>query len=171
MSRAFRTFVGALALLLGAAIPLIAQDPSEGTGPREVVVPFRGPQAGEAPAALRALFDRFADAWEDRDARAVAGLTRDGRVHVVMERDGVAARLSAGQLQVLLEEIFEEAEGVALYFPRIIAYDDLDRTGYGVGQRVYRPGPGLEPRVDRVFAGARVERGRWVLTELRLSAE
>jgi hypothetical protein len=40
-----------------------------------------------------------------------------------------------------------------------------------VGQRVYRDGNGFEPVVERVFVGARSDRGRWVVTELRLTLD
>ena len=44
-------------------------------------------------------------------------------------------------------------------------------AAYAVGERVFRQDSGGETLVDRIFVGARSERGRWVLTEFRLTTE
>lgn len=168
----------ALAAAFGLAVaslarpaPAAAQDGSAGkVGPREVVTPFR-PQEPAIPASMQEIFRRLATYWEDGDARGIAGLAHDGRVQVVVQRRGVGERLAASQLQYLLEDLFEGSREVVLRFPAYAAYDPASGTGYAVGERVYRDGPGAETRVDRVFAAARTERGRWVLTELRLTSE
>ena len=44
-------------------------------------------------------------------------------------------------------------------------------TLHAVGQRVFRNGSGIEPQVERVFVAARSDRGRWIVTELRLTLD
>ncbi len=139
-------------------------------GPREVVVPYQAEPAA-VPGALQELYRRFAAYWEDGNARAIARLARDSRVHVVVQRRGVGARLSPSQLQYLLQEVFDDSEEVALRFPGYAAYDPASGTGYAVGERVYRDGHGHEDHVERVFLGARSERGHFALTEIRLTTE
>ena len=51
------------------------------------------------------------------------------------------------------------------------SYDARAEAGYAVGERVSRESPSNETVVERVFVGVRSERGRWVLTELRLTTE
>ncbi len=166
----------ALATLTGGH-PVRAQDVQGGTGhdqpdvgPRTVQAPYQ-PREAAVPASLQDVFRRLATSWEAEDARAIAQLARDGRVYVQVQRDGVAERLAASQLQYLLEELFERSSEVTFRFPAYASYDPSSGTGYAVGERVYQDGSGLAARVDRVFAGARSERGRWVLTELRLTTD
>lgn len=171
MSVPHRLLSPALGLLALALVT--AQAPAQSdVGPREVVTPLQAPVSEPAvPDALQGVFRRLADHWQDGDARAIAALAREGRVHVVVQREDVGGRLSAGQLQYVLEDLFEGAEEVVFRFPAYAAFDPSAGTGYAVGERVYREGAGMEPRVDRVFAAARSERGRWILTELRLTAD
>lgn len=159
-----------LAALLALSAPGFGQ--TDPVGPREVVTPFQSPSAEPTvPEALQDVFRRLADHWQEGDARAIAALAKEGRVHVVVQREGVGGRLSAGQLQYVLEDLFENAEEVVFRFPAYSAFDPSAGTGYAVGERVYREGAGMEPRVDKVFAAARAERGRWILTELRLTVD
>lgn len=169
-NRILASALGLLALAVLTAPALAQTDP---VGPREVVTPLQETPSAEptVPDALRDVFRRLADHWQDRDARAIAALAREGRVHVVVQHEGVGGRLSAGQLQYVLEDLFEGAEEVVFRFPAYAAFDSSAGTGYAVGERVYREPAGMEPRVDRVFAAARSERGRWILTELRLTAD
>lgn len=165
-----------LGIAAAASIAIVApasaqSDRSGEVGPREAVTPLRAPQSEPIPTPVQQVYRQLAASWEEDDARAVAGLARDGRVHVVVQRRGVAARLSPGQLQYLLEELFDEAEELVFRFPAHIAYDPASDSGYAVGQRVYQEGPGPETRVDHVFVGIRNERGHWVLTELRLTTD
>jgi hypothetical protein len=92
-------------------------------------------------------------------------------VYVVIQRDGVNQRLAAPQLQFLLDELFDRADEVSFRFPDYSSYDPRAEAGYAVGERVYRQDSGGETLVDRIFVGARSERGRWVLTEFRLTTE
>ena len=158
----------ALAAILSLPGPMSAQD--GGIGPREVVVELQDEPAA-VPGALTEIYRRFAAYWEDGNARAIARLARDARVHVVVQRRGVGARLSSSQLQYLLEEIFDEADEVALRFPGYAAYDPSTGAGYAVGERVYRDGGGHDTHVDRIFVGARSERGHFVVSEIRLTSE
>ncbi|HUP20356.1 MAG TPA: hypothetical protein VM778_10435 [Gemmatimonadota bacterium] len=162
--------------LLGIALAATLALPGSSTaqdgevGPREVVVPLQAEPAA-VPGALSEIYRRFAAYWEDGNARAIARLTREARVHVVVQRRGVGARLSSSQLQYLLEEIFDETEEVALRFPGYAAYDPSTGAGYAVGERVYRDGAGHDTHVDRIFVGARSERGHFVVSEIRLTSE
>lgn len=165
--------VGLLAVLALHAAPAIAQSNAE-VGPREVVIPFQSPGETEeaaVPAALQDVFRRLGAYWEVGNARAIAALARDGRIYVVVQREGVGGRLSSGQLQYVLQDLFEGSEEVVFRFPAYATYDPSAGTGYAVGERVYREGAGLATRVDRVFAAARNDRGRWILTELRLTVD
>lgn len=158
-----------LAFGLGAAlhvVPLAAQE----IGQQPVGASFRAQEA-TAPESLQEIYRQLADYWEAENARAISQLAREGKVYVVVQREGVSQRLAASQLQYLLEEIFETSQEVTFRFPSYSAYDETARTGYAVGERVYRDSPRIEARTDRVFVGARNERGRWVLTELRLTIE
>ena len=163
----------ALALLL-VAVPgshLRAQSGGDSVGPREAVTPYRSQEAA-VPAALQELYRRLADYWAAENARAVAYLVApDGRVHVVVQAEGVGDRLAAGQLQYLLQEMFDGSEEVTFRFPAYSTYDPTTGTGYAVGQRVFRNGNGIEPQVERVFVAARSDRGRWIVTELRLTLD
>ncbi|MBW3555223.1 MAG: hypothetical protein KY466_17075 [Gemmatimonadetes bacterium] len=171
MTRALFPTIPCLLALLALAVPAPAQSGGD-VGPREVVTPLQSDEAEPAvPAALQEVFRRLAVYWEDGNPRAIASLAKAGRVHVVVQREGVGGRLSAGQLQYVLEDLFEDAAEVVFRFPAYATYDPSSGTGYAVGERVYREGPALEARVDRVFAAARSERGRWILTELRLTVE
>lgn len=157
-----------VASVLAVPAPLRAQESD--VGAQEVLVPYQAEPAA-VPGALNELYRRFAAYWEDGNARAIARLARDARVHVVVQRRGVGARLSSSQLQFLLQDVFDEAEEVALRFPGYAAYDPGTGTGYAVGERVYRDGPSHDTHVDRIFLGARSERGHFVLTEIRLTTE
>lgn len=160
-----RIAAGALLTVLLTAAPAASQ-----VDQRPVVAPLReGTQDTAVPAEVDRTFRRFAALWQSGDARAISHLVRDGRVHVVVQRDGIGARLSSGQLQYLLDEVFDASREVRLRFPSTVSYDPGTDSAWAVGERVYRDGPGLEPRTDRIFVGARNERGRWVLTELRLT--
>lgn len=168
------TAAGLLLAVLALSTPAAYAQSDGEVGPREVVVPFRAPaqeSESDVPDELRRIFRRLAAYWEAGDARAIASLAKEGRVHVVVEREGVGGRLSSGQLQYVLADLLEGSEEVVFRFPAYAAYDRTGGTGYAVGERVFREGEGLATRVDRVFAAARSERGRWILTELRLTAE
>jgi hypothetical protein len=158
-------------LLSGHASVLLAQDTASDVGPREAMTPYRSQEAA-VPASLQELYRRLAEYWEDEDSRALAYLVApDGRVHVVVQQEGVGERLAAAQLQYLLQEMFDSTEEVTFRFPAYSTYDPTSGAGYAVGQRVYRDGRGLEPHVERVFVGARSDRGRWIVTELRLTLD
>jgi hypothetical protein len=161
-----RTFAFLIALTLSGVTP----GASQSVGPEEVDTSLQTRQ-DTVPASLQDIYRRLAVSWESEDARAIAHLAREGRVYVVVQRQEVGERLAASQLQYLLEELFESADEMEFRFPSYSAYDPTAGTGYAVGERLYREGPGNEAQVDRVFVGARNERGRWVLTELRLTVE
>lgn len=124
-----------------------------------------------APASLQEIYRQLAAAWESGDAREVVRLARGGRVYVVIERERINQRLAAPQLQFLLDELFDASEEINFRFPDYSSYDPRAEAGYAVGERVYREGSSDETVVERVFVGARSERGRWVLTEFRLTTE
>jgi hypothetical protein len=150
---------------------VLAQDSGQDVIPRETMTPYRSEEAA-VPAALQELCRRLAQYWEAENSRAIANLVApDGRVHVVLQQEGVGERLAAAQLQYLLQEMFESTEEVTFRFPAHSTFDPSNGTGYAVGQRVYRDGRGLESHVERVFVGARSDRGRWVVTELRLTLD
>jgi len=159
-----------LAALLFLDVPLVrAQNESQDVGPRETMTPYSTQEAA-VPAALQEIYRRLAEYWQDENSRAIAQLVApDGRVHVVLQQEGVGERLAAAQLQYLLQEVFDSTEEVTFRFPAYSTYDPSAGTGYAVGQRVYRDGRGLQSHVERVFVGARSDRGRWVVTELRLT--
>lgn len=163
----------AIALLSWIAIamttPASGQGVGQSVGQQEVgaLVPE---EPAAIPASLQEIYTHLAESWESQDAHAIARLAREGRVFVVVQREGISERLAASQLQYLLEEMFDSCEEVDFRFPAYSAYDPAAGTGYAVGERVYRADPGLE-RSDRVFVGARNERGRWALTELRLTVD
>ncbi len=157
------------ALLFVAALCGAAPAPGQSVGQHEVGASLQSSTAA-VPASLQDIYARLADSWEAQNSRAIAQLARDGRVFVVVQREGISERLAASQLQYLLEELFDSCEEVAFRFPAYSAYDPAAGTGYAVGERVYRADPGIE-RSDRVFVGARSERGRWVMTELRLTVD
>lgn len=156
-------------VLLAFASPVLAQPPAD-VGPQDVRFPLRS-QDDPAPAGLVELYRALAESWEDEDARAIAHLAGGGRVHVVLQRASVGERLAASQLQYLFEEVFDSTEELLLRFPVRSTYDPSTGTAYAVGERTFRERAGLDPVVDRVFVAARMERGSWVLTELRLTAE
>lgn len=160
------------AFLVAVTLAAATHAPAQTVGPQEVDVSLQAEQEA-VPASLQDIYRRLAESWESEDARAIAHLVRGGRVYVVLQREQVGERLAASQLQYLLEELFDSAEEVAFRFPSYSAYDPTAGTGYAVGERIYResPSPAVETSVDRVFVGARNERGRWVLTELRLTTE
>lgn len=155
-------FVG-LALTLGSLSSLGAQELEQSP------VGSLLPRQQSAPESLQAIYRQLASAWEAQDARAVTRLARGGRVYVVIQREGVNQRLAAPQLQFLLDDLFDRAHEVSFRFPDYSSYDPRAEAGYAVGERVYRQDSGSETRVDRIFVGARSERGRWVLTEIRLT--
>ena len=159
-------------LLLSSHAPLArAQDGSPEVSPHEAMTPYRSQEAA-VPAALQDIYRRLAEYWEAENSRAIAYLVApDGRVHVVVQQEGVGERLAAAQLQYLLQEMFESTEEVTFRFPAYSTYDPSTGSGYAVGERVYRNGRGLESHVERVFVGARSDRGRWVVTELRLTLD
>lgn len=167
-----RTVRAAAWVALSLSVPLMvartagAQD----VRPREVTAPLQ-PQEPAIPASLQEVYRQLADSWRQEDARGVAQLAKEGRVYVVLQREGVGERLAASQLQWLLEELFDTTDEVTFRFPAYTAYNPTAGTGYAVGERVYQESPSVEPRVDRVFVGARSERGRWVLTEIRLTVD
>ena len=128
-------------------------------------------QEAAIPASLQEIYRRMAVYWEDQNARAIAQLAGGGRVYLVLQRRGVGERLAASQLQYLLQEMFEEGQEVAFRFPEFTAYDPRAGSAYAVGERVWQSDQAPEPNVERVFVGARSDRGRWVLTEIRLTLE
>lgn len=153
--------------LLACASSLLAQPPAE-VGPQDVGSSFRVP-AESVPSGLVEVYRSLAASWEDEDAPGIARLVGHGRVYLVVERAGVRERLAASQLQYLLEELFDSSHELVFRFPLRATYDPESDTGYAVGQRTFRERDGLDPATDRVFVAARVERGRWVLSELRLT--
>ena len=161
-------FALGLVTLAWRPMPARAQDPSSVT-PREVRSSFRS-QEPAIPASLNDVYRRMAAYWEDGNARAIAQLA-GGRVYVVVQRNGVGERLAMSQLQYLLQELFDEGQEVVFRFPAYTAYDPNGGTAYAVGERVWQEEGHPEPRVDRVFVGARNDRGRWVLTEIRLTLD
>lgn len=171
MERASIRFVFALLLVSCNASYLGAQETAESVRPQEALAPYRSQEAA-VPASLQELYRQLAEYWEAENSRAIAHLVaRDGRVHVVMQQEGVGERLAASQLQYLLQEMFDSTEEVTFRFPAYSTYDPTSGAGYAVGQRVYRDGSGFEPLVERVFVGARSDHGRWVVTELRLTLD
>lgn len=162
----------ALAAVLLVHAPLVrAQDSTPDVGPREAMTPYR-PESAAVPASLQEVYRRLASYWEAENSREIAHLLApDGRVHVVLQREGVGERLAAAQLQYLLQEMFDSTEEITFRFPAYSTYDPSTGTGYAVGQRVYRDGRGLQSYVERVFVAARNDRGRWVVTELRLTLD
>ncbi|HEY7471165.1 MAG TPA: hypothetical protein VIE68_02340 [Gemmatimonadota bacterium] len=159
-------------LVLSSHVPLAeAQDGAPEVAPQETMTPYRSEEAA-VPAALQEIYRRLAQYWEAENSRAIAYLVApDGRVHVVVQQEGIGERLAAAQLQYLLQEMFESTEEVTFRFPAYSTYDPSTGSGYAVGERVYRDGRGLESHVERVFVGARSDRGRWVVTELRLTLD
>lgn len=171
MKRATIRLLIALLLVTSPGVSVLAQEDGESVRPRETFTPY-GSEAAAVPAALQELYRRLADYWVSENSRAIAYLMApDGRIHVVVQQEGVGERLAAAQLQYLLQEMFENSEEVTFRFPAYSTYDPTSGTGYAVGQRVYRNGHGLEPRVERVFVAARSDRGRWFVTELRLTLD
>ncbi|HET7692525.1 MAG TPA: hypothetical protein VFM44_05515 [Gemmatimonadota bacterium] len=171
MERALIRLVFATLLLSCNASYIRAQESREDIGPRDALAPYRSQEAA-VPASLQDLYRRLAEYWEDENSRAIAHLVApDGRVHVVVQQEGVGERLAAPQLQYLLQEMFDSTEEVTFRFPAYSTYDPTSGAGYAVGQRVYRDGNGFEPLVERVFVGARSDRGRWIVTELRLTLD
>lgn len=165
-SNSLVTLLVGLVLSLAGASSASAQEMDQ----RRVGAPLL-PRQEVAPPSLQEIYRKLASAWEAGDARQVAQLARGGRVYVVIQRERINQRLAAPQLQFLLDELFESAEELSFRFPDYSSYDPRAEAGYAVGERVYREGPSGEPVVERVFVGARSERGRWVLTELRLTAQ
>ncbi len=158
-----------LAVLAAAVVAVSAASVhAQEVGQQPVGAPFQ-PQAPAVPTSLQDTYERLANFWQSGNAREIAQLARDGRVYVVVERERVNQRLAASQLQYLLQELFDSTDEIELRFPASTHYDPDSRTAYAVGERVYREGPAEKPRTDRVFAGTRQVRGRWVLTELRLT--
>lgn len=171
MERTLIRLALATLLLTCNATYIRAQESAEDVGPRDALAPYQSQEAA-VPASLQELYRRLAAYWEDEDSSAIAHLiARDGRVHVVVQEEGVGERLAAPQLQYLLQEMFDSTEEVTFRFPAYSTYDPSSGAGYAVGQRVYRDGNGFEPVIERVFVGARSDRGRWVVTELRLTLD
>lgn len=139
-------------------------------GQQQIGAAFTSP-GPSVPTSLQTTYEQLASSWRSGNAREIAQLAREGRVYVVVQRQDVSQRLAASQLQYLLDEMFGATEEVEFRFPAYTVYDANSRAGYAVGERVYREGPEEEPRTERVFIGARSERGRWVMTELRITAE
>ena len=164
-SACLSTLLAGLALTLGSVSALRAQELEQ--SPIGALVP----RQQTAPERLQEIYRQLASAWESQDARAVTRLARGGRVYVVIQRDGVNQRLAAPQLQFLLDDLFDRADEVNFRFPDYSSYDPRAEAGYAVGERVFRQESGGETLVDRIFVGARSERGRWVLTEFRLTTE
>lgn len=162
---------GLRSLLVGLALTLVSVSPLGAQELEQSSVGALVPRRQTAPASLQEIYRRLASAWEAQDARAVTRLAHGGRVFVVIQREGVSQRLAAPQFQYLLDEVFEQADEVSFRFPDYSSYDPQAEAGYAVGERVYRQEAGGEARVDRIFVGVRSERGRWVLTEFRLTTE
>jgi hypothetical protein len=141
-----------------------------GIEPRQVRSSLRE-QEPAIPASLQETYRRIAAYWEDQNARAIAQMASGGRVYVVVQRDGVGERLAASQLQYVLQEIFEASQEVEVRFPAYTAYDPRAGTAYAVGERVWLDDQDPELRYDRIFVSARSDRGRWVLTEIRLTVD
>ncbi len=153
-----------VAVVLATATWVDAQE----VGQQPIGAQFQ-PQAPAVPTSLQDTYERLANFWQSGNAREIAQLARDGRVYVVVQRERVNQRLAASQLQYLLQELFDSSDEIELRFPTSTHYDPESQTAYAVGERVYSEGPAEDPRTDRVFASARQVRGRWVLTELRLT--
>ena len=153
-----------VAVVVAAATPVDAQE----VGQQPIGAQFQ-PQVPAVPTSLQDTYERLANLWESGNAREIAQLARDGRVYVVVQREHVNQRLAASQLQYLLQELFDSSDEIELRFPTSTHYDPDSQTAYAVGERVYSEGPAEKPRTDRVFASTRQVRGRWVLTELRLT--
>ena len=157
-----------LAGLLGAAAgPALAQGDVE---PRPVRSSLR-PAEPAVPASLQEIYRRIAVYWEDQNARAIAQLAGGSRVYVVVQRAGVGERLAAGQLQYVLQELFEDSQEVEVRFPIFTAYDPRTGTAYAVGERVWADGQHADQHLDRIFVSARSDGGRWLLTEIRITIE
>lgn len=167
-SRNFAVVGLACALTLASVAPAPAQD--EGVGPRPVRSSLRE-QEPAIPASLQEIYRRMGAYWEDENARAIAHLTGGGRVFVVLQRVGVGERLASGQLQYVLQELFDGSQELEVRFPEYTAYDPGAGTAYAVGERVWMGSQDAEPRIDRIFVGARSDRGRWVVTEIRLTID
>jgi hypothetical protein len=163
------------ALIFGLALTGLALVPpawgqnSGGVTPQEVRAAFR--QEPAIPASLQEIYRRMGAYWQDQNARAIAQLAGGGRVYVVLQQRGVGERLAASQLQYLLQEMFDEGQEVDFRFPEFTAYDPRAGSAYAVGERVWQGEQATRPSVERVFVGARSDRGRWVLTEIRLTPE
>ncbi len=166
--KAHRILVAGLLLagFLGAVAPAFGQ----GVEPRPVRAPLRASEPA-VPASLQEIYRRIAAYWEDQNARAISQLTGGTRVYVVVQRMGVGERLAAGQLQYVLQELFEDSEEIEVRFPLFTAYDPRTGTAYAVGERVWVDGQHPDERIDRIFVSARSDGGRWLLTEIRLTIE
>lgn len=168
MLRAIRKFASSVVPVgLFLAPALVA---GQEVGQQQVGAAFATPVPA-VPTSLKTTYEQLASSWRSGNAREVAEMARDGRVYVVVQRHGVSQRLAASQLQYLLDEMFGATDEIEFRFPAYTVYDADSRAGYAVGERVYREGPDEDPRTERVFIGARSERGRWVMTELRITAE
>jgi hypothetical protein len=153
----------------GSSRPALAQD-GAAPGPRQVRTSLRE-QEPAVPASLQEIYRRMAAYWEDHNARAIAQLAGGGRVYVVIQRMGVGERLAASQLQYVLQELFDAGQEMEVRFPAYTAYDPRAGTAYAVGERAWLDHQDPEPRIDRIFVGARNDGGRWVLTEIRLTLD
>ncbi len=161
--------LSSLAVLTAAVVVVSATSvDAQEIGQQPVGAQFQ-PQVPPVPTSLQETYDQLANFWQSGNAREIAQLARDGRVYVVIQRERVNQRLAASQLQYLLQDLFDSSDEIELRFPASTHYDADSGTAYAVGERVYREGPAEEPRTDRVFASTRQVRGRWVLTELRLT--
>ena len=168
--KAWRIPTVAACILLGLGGSSLAWGQSgNGTGPQEVRSSFR--QEAAIPASLQEIYRRIAVYWEDHNARGIAQLAGPGRVYVVVQRRGVGERLAASQLHYLLQEMFDEGHEIAFRFPEFTAYDPQAGSAYAVGERVWQDDHAPTRSTERVFVGARSDRGRWYLTELRLTLE
>lgn len=166
-----RRSIGLAPLLVGLALTLGSVNLLHAQELEQSPVGSLIPRQGSAPESLQEIYRQLASAWESQDSRAVTRLARGGRVYVVIQREGVNQRLAAPQLQFLLDDLFDRADEVSFRFPDYSSYDPRAEAGYAVGERVFRQDSGGETLVDRIFVGARSERGRWVLTEFRLTTE
>ena len=166
-----RRLVGISPLLVGLGLTLGSLNPVGAQELEQSPVGSLLPRQQSAPEDLQEIYRQLASAWEAQDARAVTRLARGGRIYVVIQREGVNQRLAAAQLQFLLDELFDRADEVSFRFPDYSSYDPRADAAYAVGERVFRQDSGGETLVDRIFVGARSERGRWVLTEFRLTTE
>src|SRR5688500_15941264 len=122
MERALIRLVFATLLLSCNASYIRAQESQEDIGPLEALAPYRSQEAA-VPASLQDLYRRLAEYWEDENSRAIAHLVApDGRVHVVVQQEGVGERRAAPQLQYLPPAMFASTVEVTYPIPPDAGY-------------------------------------------------